>query len=204
MLSGIDFKKELFEKANRNNTNIQNNKEYNHTMFEFDGHKIQQYELHEVGVGGHLWESAKVLSNYLLEKLGKEYFKNKKAIELGSGTALLGLCVSVLGADVTVSDKFDTLDLLKKNVNANQSIKATIKDYSWGEGVDNMDGPYQLIVGSELIYNGRIYDILVKSFDLLSVSGTEFIMSFERRATEDQFLEMIKDKWETIKVIIIV
>ena len=173
-------------------------KEYKHSEFEFNNIKIQQFELHEVGVGGHLWESAKVLSNYLLN-MDKEYLKNKKTIELGSGTALLGMCASCLGADVTVSDKFDTLELLEKNVNANQDIKVKIKDYSWGDSVETLDAPYKLIIGSELIYNGRLYDILVKSFDLLSESGTEFIMSFERRATEDHFLEMIKEKWETIK-----
>ena len=55
MLSGLDFKKELFEIANRKNQ--QNKNDYNHTEFQFDNHKIQQYELPQVGVGGHLWES---------------------------------------------------------------------------------------------------------------------------------------------------
>ena len=132
--------------------------------------------------------------------MDKEYFKGKKTIELGSGTGLLGMCVSLLGAEVTLSDKFDTMDLLKKNVEVNPYLKLKMKDYSWGDSVESLDAPYELIVGSELIYNGRIYDILVKSLDLLTEKGSEFIMSFERRATEDTFMEMIKEKWETIKV----
>ena len=134
------------------------------------------------------------------ENLGKQYFRGKKTIELGSGTGLVGFCASLMGAEVTLSDKFDTMDLLNKNVEANKGVKVKVADYSWGTPADALEKPYDVIVGSELIYNGRLYNILVTSLDLISDKGTEFVMSFERRATEDTFMEMIKEKWETIQV----
>jgi 16S rRNA G527 N7-methylase RsmG len=48
---------------------------------------------------------AKVLSKYLVKNRNKYEFKGKRVIEVGAGCGLNGLVLSILGADVTLTDQ---------------------------------------------------------------------------------------------------
>jgi protein N-lysine methyltransferase METTL21A len=57
------------------------------------------------GCGGIAWPAGQVLSNYLVHK-GSLYLQDRRVLELGSGTGLVGLVAAKLGApQVIITDQ---------------------------------------------------------------------------------------------------
>ncbi len=156
----------------------------------------------DVGVGGQLWEAALVLADHV-----EGTMRGKRVLELGSGTGALGLCIALMEpARVVLSDRFDVLPLLRANVDANPHLATlvSVQEISWGEPVpcnDNGVAAPDCIVASEVIYNGLLYDKLLHTVRLLSDRHTRLVMSFERRSSEDRWLSMMRDNYESVVLI---
>ncbi|XP_038634198.1 protein-lysine methyltransferase METTL21D isoform X3 [Scyliorhinus canicula] len=77
-------------------------------------------------VGCVVWDAALVLAKYLetsaFYRANLHSFTGKSVVELGSGTGLVGLMASVLGAHVTVTDLEELQDLLNTNINDNKHL----------------------------------------------------------------------------------
>ncbi|XP_078418662.1 protein N-lysine methyltransferase METTL21D isoform X2 [Cetorhinus maximus] len=77
-------------------------------------------------VGCVVWDAALVLAKYLetsaFYRDGLHAFTGKTVVELGSGTGVVGLMASVLGAHVTVTDLEELQDLLNININDNKHL----------------------------------------------------------------------------------
>jgi predicted nicotinamide N-methyase len=75
------------------------------------------------------------LSKYFANKkvFPDNYWATKRAIEVGSGTGLCGIALSVLGADTILTDQANLLPLLQQNANANkdQNMRLDVKELSW-------------------------------------------------------------------------
>ena len=56
------------------------------------------------GCGGIAWPAGEVLSRYIVRR-GKDYWKGKRVLELGSGTGLVGLVAGYLGAHTILTDQ---------------------------------------------------------------------------------------------------
>ena len=56
------------------------------------------------GCGGIAWPAGEVLSRYIVRR-GRDYWKGKRVIELGSGTGLVGLVAGYLGAHAVLTDQ---------------------------------------------------------------------------------------------------
>lgn len=154
----------------------------------------------DMGVGGQIWDAALVLADHLE---GTE-LRGARVLELGSGTGALGLCVALMEpAHVALSDRFDVLPLLRANVVANPRLATlvSVQEISWGEPLAcDVGGAPDLIVASEVIYNGLLYDKLMFTIRVLSDRHTRLVMSFERRSSEDRWLAMVRDAYERVVV----
>ena len=56
------------------------------------------------GCGGIAWPAGEVLSRYIVRQ-GRDYWKGKRVLELGSGTGLVGLVAGYLGAHTVLTDQ---------------------------------------------------------------------------------------------------
>ena len=114
------------------------------------------------------------------------------------------LSVVVQGAShVTLSDRFEVLYLLEESVKANEKIKdvVSVEEISWGEPQQLPETPYDLIVASEVIYNGHLYDKLLRTIVDYCSDNTVMVMSFERRSSEDQWLKMVREKFAKVDMV---
>jgi len=98
-----------------------------------------------------VWEGAIVLANYLEQY---EFISNKRCIELGSGTGLLGICAALLGADVVVTDLEKVVSFMEENVarNCSSDCKIRVTAHTWGTQVSELNPPYDLIIASDVVY----------------------------------------------------
>lgn len=153
----------------------------------------------EAGVGGQLWDAACVLADHL-EPLAA----GRTVCELGAGTGALGLSVALAGAaSVVLSDRFDVMPLLARNVAANAvpDCVVTVQEISWGEPVARAAVAPDWIIASEVVYNGLLYDKLLATMRALSGPSTQMFMSYECRSSEDRWRAMMEAAYESVAVV---
>ena len=92
--------------------------------------------------GLYLWPSAPVLAWYLW--LRQDDFKEKKVLELGSGTALPGLLAAKIGSrQVVLSDDAWQLNTIKNieeavKINNLEQPKVEVKGLTWGDYTEEL------------------------------------------------------------------
>jgi hypothetical protein len=65
---------------------------------------------------------------------------------------------------VVLTDRFDVLNLLEASAKLNPSLNVKVAELSWGESCEAFaDSSFDFIVASEVIYNGLLYEKLLKS-----------------------------------------
>jgi len=127
-------------------------------------------------LGATVWDAAIVLCKYFenIEDFPVGFFKNKKVIELGAGTGLVGLALSRLGSNVTLTDQKQMLPLLQHNAKLNNlDTKVNVEEFNWGEQPAQLTPPYDIVLLSDLIAGcyASSYQALVDALWWLTESG---------------------------------
>lgn len=135
-----------------------------------------------------------------------------KVLELGSGQGLFGIGLAALGAEVVLTDPAvefgysastasNTLDRLRENIELNTNLvcgRATAQKLLWGHETDIANvgkrGPFDLIIGCEIIYNSESHAALIATLKRCSSnSRTVIVLGFlERNAGESEFLDLAR------------
>ena len=146
--------------------------------------------------GLHLWESSVVLTRFVLKN--SHLFENKNIIELVTGCVLLGISIlkKINVKYYTFSDyNDDVLNNLKENIKINkinnknyEILKLDWKDYN------TFNNKYDIIIGSELIYQGgNIKELVLLINKILDENGICYICMPEQRSMTNQFLEYLNE-----------
>lgn len=155
----------------------------------------------ELGVGGSVWEAAEVLANFVEENFPVE---GRTVLDLGSGTGVLGLCLAIGGAkSVVLTDRFDVVELLQKSLaqNALLAERVSVQELNWGEACPGLlDQKFDLVVGSELLYNGNLYDKLMSSIVNFCSPSTTVLLSYEARSSEAAWLTKANATFSSVQV----
>ena len=166
-----------------------------------------------LGKGGIFWDGSYFISKYLLSDLFKKNTKIKSILELGAGTALPSL-VSLVHNDYTVVTSDvpklipqinEIFDLNKKNFNKNS--KSLLTELSWEkkEDIEKVkkymnNKPFDVIIGSELVYLDDLFDDLINVIRNLSDENTFIILSYKIRLPSmvENFMNKLKEYFEII------
>jgi hypothetical protein len=137
------------------------------------------------GTGATLWDSAIVLTKYLL---ADRRVHNKRILELGAGLGLPSIALAICGNTVVASERGITYDLLQTNIAANANSIAQSQGGSicsrrleWSTDADSVlqqisGESYDIIIASDLIFpkNEDAWRALAVTFKcLLLVESTE-------------------------------
>jgi len=98
--------------------------------------------------------------------------------------------LALFGCDVTITDVPAVMYLLEENVQRNlppavlqkTKGKVRIKSHRWGESVSELEGPYDVIIGTDVVYREDIIDPLIQSIKNLSDHDTTVIIANEIRS----------------------
>eukprot|EP01105_Mastigella_eilhardi_P028931 TRINITY_DN98_c1_g2_i2.p1 TRINITY_DN98_c1_g2~~TRINITY_DN98_c1_g2_i2.p1 ORF type:complete len:231 (-),score=75.40 TRINITY_DN98_c1_g2_i2:47-739(-) len=173
-------------------------------------------------LGATVWDAALVLCKYFenVREFPVGYFRGKRVLELGAGTGLVGLVVSLLGAkSVMITDQPQMLELIRDNVQRNHGHNVTVRTLDWsatsaalaeerlqqaqpqaaplhttaGE-LSDFVVPFDVVLASDVICFCYGYEDLVRTLKYVSDSNTRIIMSYEKRDIRDrQFFQLLKD-----------
>ncbi|KAK9721274.1 Methyltransferase-like protein 21B [Basidiobolus ranarum] len=177
--------------------------------FLFNGHKItiEQKQDQKIDItqntGNIVWDGAYILSKFVQNHVK---VKGKKCIELGAGTGLVGLVTWTLGGKVTLTEIADLVQHTQKNVELNVATLTTkpstllkedieVKTLTWGNEIqlNDLSAPYDVILGSEILYLHEFHKDLLKTLRLLSGPKTEIYMVYKQRGLgEEKFFLLAK------------
>jgi predicted nicotinamide N-methyase len=129
---------------------------------------LEIYQTKVGSVGSWCWESAICLAEYCYDHMSDQ-FKNKKIVEIGSGTGVVGIQVSALGGNVTLTDREELLELTNYNIKKNEHVitgKAQTKPLFWGDDLDANDDHFQdldFVIVANCVYHSIELDDLIKT-----------------------------------------
>ncbi|NWR51339.1 MT21A methyltransferase, partial [Regulus satrapa] len=147
--------------------------------------------------------------------------RDRSAIELGAGTGLLGIVLTLLGAGwmrapcppvpplgarVTLTDRAAALELLESNVQANLPPelrpRAVVKELTWGKDLDNFPpGAFDLVLGADIVYLEETFAELLQTLEHLCSAQTVILLSCRLRYERDlKFLKMLRERFSVSEV----
>eukprot|EP00494_Astrolonche_serrata_P000839 UN00845 len=156
------------------------------------------------------------MSNYF-SSLKDNPFTGKKAIEVGSGTGIVGMTLASMGCEITLTDMEAALEIPEHNVNKNKSTimetlkkKKTklktdinkiidVKPLLWGDEAKKYENiKYDYVIGSDLIYAKENIEPLVKTFEILTEKSLAivYLAVIRRFKWEENFFKLMKNKFQ--------
>ena len=121
---------------------------------------------------GVIWPSSLVLAHYMADY----DTAGKRILEIGCGMALTSLLLSKRQADVTATDYHPEVEFfLQRNIALNGGEPIPYERTGWADGDDTL-GQFDLIIGSDLLYEDEHIDLLVDFIDAHARPQCEVIL----------------------------
>jgi len=179
--------------------------------------------------GHKVWNTAEVLARYLEQERtrlkpaaprrradGTPDDRRPRALELGAGLGLVGCCLGQDGWRATCTDTRagGQLELLERNVAANvaacEGMSTHVAELDWlhpeqAAEVIEQHGPFDLIVGSDVVYLEALVEPLVQVLERASVAGggkyPAIVICVEQRnaRSHEMFLERLAERKFSVK-----
>jgi 2-polyprenyl-3-methyl-5-hydroxy-6-metoxy-1,4-benzoquinol methylase len=137
---------------------------------------------------GLVWPSARVLAAAMQ---GFD-IEGKRILEIGCGLALASLVLQRRGTNITASDIHPmAADFLAENLRLNGLAPIRFQTGSWAD-VDPDLGKFDLIIGSDLLYERNQPDVLSRFIDRHSHSRVEVVIVDPDRGNRARFNRSMK------------
>ncbi|KAG8452076.1 hypothetical protein GDO86_004027 [Hymenochirus boettgeri] len=165
---------------------------YDKEQFWFAGYQLIIQESIE-GYAGVVWPAAKALCHYMEDNRNEFNLRDKKFLEIGSGTGLVSIVACILGAQVTATDMPNCLGNLRYNLSRNTRGKCLhdpkVKELVWGQDLE-LNFPkssflYDYIVAADVVYHHTCLDGLLDTMKHLCQPGTQLIWANKFRFKSD-------------------
>ncbi|KAF3440340.1 hypothetical protein FNV43_RR18624 [Rhamnella rubrinervis] len=147
--------------------------------------------------GLFVWPCSIVLAEYVWQQ--RLRFSGATVVELGAGTSLPGLVAAKVGADVTLTDdanKLEVLDNMRRVCHLNK-LKCNILGLTWGVwDASTFSLCPKIILGADVLYDTSAFDDLFATvtFLLQNSPGSVFITTYHNRSGH-HLIEFLMVKW---------
>uniref|UniRef100_A0A8C8HQH8 Uncharacterized protein n=1 Tax=Oncorhynchus tshawytscha TaxID=74940 RepID=A0A8C8HQH8_ONCTS len=173
-------------------------------VYFYAGHKINIVEAMD-SHGGVIWPAALALCNYLETNTDVIDLKGKQVLELGSGTGLVSIVASLLGAQVTATDLPDVLSNLRynllRNTRGRSKYTPEVTALSWGSEVERTYPRsvyrYDYVLAADVVYHHDLEELLVTMKYFCRPGNTLIWANKVRLKTNLVFTEDFKNTFNT-------
>jgi predicted nicotinamide N-methyase len=135
----------------------------------------------QVWTGQFLWQSGGELSKFVVGK-GADYWRGKRALELGCGCGMVGLSAAAMGANhVLLTDQVIAGAVANTKANPSVACRVACRRLDWGdEAMIREAGKFDVILGSDILQEGGdivgSHNILGDTIAELSGPSTEVFL----------------------------
>jgi len=141
-----------------------------------------------------IWEASLILADHLVNQKQQ----SKSILELGAGLGITGIIAESFGYKVTATEyDAQALQFLMANAHTNDCKTIDIQQLDWHK--PNIEGQFDIIVGSELIYKESDFESLIALFQKYLLPGGEILLANEPRKLYEPFLDILKN-WYHIEI----
>lgn len=144
--------------------------------------------LHNFPLWSKIWRSSLVLADYLARQ---PVDPTKRFLEIGAGVGLVSIVAARRGHVFTLTE-YDphALDFARANARLNKCYELDIRSLDWR--TPDLEDSFDCIVGSEVLYQQRIFPSLLKLFKkVLKPNGT-VLLAGEIRKTDLAFYKVMQ------------
>ena len=141
-----------------------------------------------------LWPSSLGLGEHILEN--RQYFKNKKVLELGCGLGLAGIAARAAEADVLFTD-YDpvALEFTRRNFKRNFGYLPEVQLMDWR--FPSLRETYDIIIGADILYERKMLTPLLTFYSqALKDNGWILIAEPGRRMAREFFSMLEEHMWK--------
>ncbi|UCD88274.1 MAG: methyltransferase domain-containing protein, partial [Desulfobacterales bacterium] len=120
---------------------------------------------------------------------------------IGAGMGVTGLFLGAFGHTVTVTDyEEEALELLRMNAEHNRLHNVSVKKLDWNK--PDLPGKYDVICGSELVYNERCIKPIINLFQkYLRAEGVIYLAHDLERMCMVKFIGMVPRRFEIESIV---
>ncbi len=147
------------------------------------------YQLMNLPWWAKIWEPSFVLANFMGHQ---PVDKNQRILEIGAGLGLVGVYAAMCGHNVTISDiDDDALLFARANALLNGCYHVPVVKLDWR--MPYYGKPYNMVIGSEVVYDRKTYDILVDFLDnILAPNGVTILAKNKDLKTPLFFQKLVR------------
>ena len=139
---------------------------------------------------GMVWPSGLVLA----EIMSTHKIAGLKILELGCGLGFASMIVNARGGDITASDQHPlTETFMAENSRLNGFPKFRYKTCDWSNPITTL-GKFDLIIGSDLLYEPHHPELLARFIDLHSNKSTQIIIVGPKRRPQNSFTKQMTSR----------
>jgi predicted nicotinamide N-methyase len=148
--------------------------------------------LHDFPLWSKIWEASLVLADFLA---GMPEEPGKRFLEIGGGIGLVSIVAASFGHDITLTEHNPhALEFARANAHANGCPELRILELDWNRPA--LEGAFDFIVGSEVVYHERDFDPLERLFDVLLKPKGEIILAEGIRKTSMEFFSRMQKSFQ--------
>ncbi|XP_053085968.1 uncharacterized protein LOC113537745 isoform X2 [Pangasianodon hypophthalmus] len=181
----------------------------------FPGREIHYFMSHKIIIeesfdsyGAMIWPAAVALCKFLETPEGRQQINllDKTVLEIGAGTGLLSVVITLLGAKLTATDLPEILSNLRYNLNRNtrglRRHEPQVKELSWGYELEKTFPRslhhYDYVLAADVVYHHNFLDELLATMHHFCRPGTTLIWANKIRYPSDlTFLENFENIFHT-------
>mmetsp|Transcript_24752 Transcript_24752/g.57183 ORF Transcript_24752/g.57183 Transcript_24752/m.57183 type:complete len:271 (-) Transcript_24752:128-940(-) len=164
-------------------------------------HKYAKHQKTKCNLWARMWSSSSLLAEILIADGVREHLSDVSAIEIGAGMAVCALTAAVRGgAKIMVTDSSDhALDLVKGSARLNgvaDSLSCSRMDWhssSSVSGVAVQGGPYEFVIGSDILFASMNVQPIVKAIIELLAPGGLAVVIDPGRLSGEGFDEAVRE-----------
>ncbi|KAM7261078.1 hypothetical protein ACFE04_026553 [Oxalis oulophora] len=147
--------------------------------------------------GLFVWPCSVILAEYVWQQ--RLRFYGISVVELGAGTSLPGLVAAKVGADVTLTDSANRLEVLDnmRSVCDLNNLKCKVIGLTWGVWDESIFSLHpKIILGADVLYDTTAFDDLFATVKFLLESSPQsvFITTYHNRSGH-HLIEFLMMKW---------